>query len=180
MTTEIATLGGGCFWCLEAVYAEIDGVNGVESGFMGGTAPNPSYHDVCAGTTGHIEVVQVRFDPSVRSYREILEVFFAIHDPTSTDRQGDDVGEQYRSAIFTHSAEQQATAEAFIRELDASGQYASPIVTEVRPAENFYRAEDYHQGYFANNPNQPYCHMVVAPKVQKFRHKFPAKLKAAR
>jgi peptide-methionine (S)-S-oxide reductase len=177
MNSEIATLGGGCFWCLEAVYVELHGVIAVESGYMGGSLPNPSYRDVCTGTTGHIEVVQVTFDPSIRSYRELLEAFFAIHDPASWDQQGGDAGVQYRSAIFTHSEEQRATAEALIRELDASGQFAGPIVTEVRPATEFYRAEKYHQGYFANNPTQPYCQAIVGPKVQKFRRKFQAKLR---
>src|SRR5262249_35948013 len=144
---------------------------------MGGHVANPGYRDVCAGTTGHIEVVQVTFDPDVTSYREILEVFFAIHDPTSRDRQGNDTGPQYRSAIFYHSDAQRETAEAMIRELDAERVWARPIVTEVRPAETFYVAEDYHQEYFRNNSGQPYCAFVVAPKVAKFREKFAAKLR---
>jgi peptide-methionine (S)-S-oxide reductase len=174
---EIATLGGGCFWCLEAVYDEMQGVLSIESGYMGGHVPNPTYKAVCTATTGHIEVVQVTFDPAVTSYREILEVFFAIHDPTSRDRQGNDSGPQYRSAIFYHGDEQRATAEAVIRELDAEHIWSRPIVTEVRPAAEFYVAEDYHQEYFRNNPAAPYCSFVVAPKVAKFRQKFTAKLR---
>src|SRR5215469_4378799 len=174
---ETATLGGGCFWCLEAVYDEMEGVLSVESGYMGGHVANPTYRAVCTGTTGHIEVVQVTFDPSVSSYREILEVFFAIHDPTTRDRQGNDSGPQYRSAIFYHSGDQQKTAESLIRELDAERIWSHPIVTEVRPAAEFYVAEDYHQEYFRNNPSAPYCSYVVAPKVAKFRQKFTKKLR---
>jgi peptide-methionine (S)-S-oxide reductase len=177
---EIATLGGGCFWCLEAVYDEMAGVLSVESGYMGGRTENPTYQDVCGGDTGHIEVVQVTFDPRIVSYREILEVFFAIHDPTSLDRQGADVGEQYRSAIFYHGPEQKATAEQTIRELNAEGIWSSPIVTEVRPAETFYRAENYHQDYFRNHRREPYCAFVVAPKLKKFREKFASKVAAGR
>ena len=175
--SEIATLGGGCFWCLEAVYDQMLGVLSVESGYMGGILPNPDYHSVCTGKTGHIEVVQVTFDPAVTSYLEILEVFFAIHDPTSMDRQGNDAGTQYRSAIFTHSEAQRQQAEELIVELDNEDLYGRPIVTEVRPAETFYMAEDYHQEYFANNPRQPYCAAVVSPKVKKFREKFAAKMR---
>jgi peptide-methionine (S)-S-oxide reductase len=174
---ETATLGGGCFWCLEAVYDEMDGVVSVESGYMGGHVDNPSYRAVCTGTTGHVEVVQVTFDPAVTTFREILEVFFAMHDPTSLDRQGNDAGPQYRSVVFYHSEEQRATAEATIRELDAEGIWHSPIVTEVRAATKFYIAEDYHQEYFRNNPSQPYCAYLVAPKVAKFRQKFTRKLR---
>lgn len=176
-TQEIATLGGGCFWCLEAVYDEMHGVLSVESGYMGGMLPDPDYHSVCTGRTGHIEVVQVTFDPSLTSYREILEVFFAIHDPTSIDRQGNDAGTQYRSAIFTHSEEQRRIAEDLIVELDEDDVFGRPVVTEVRPAETFYMAEAYHQNYFRNNPEQPYCSFVVSPKVKKFREKFTAKLR---
>jgi len=176
---ETATLGGGCFWCLEAVYDEMDGVVSVESGYMGGHVDNPSYRAVCTGTTGHVEVVQVTFDPSVTSFREILEVFFAIHDPTSMDRQGNDAGPQYRSVIFYHSDEQRATAEETIRELNAEEIFPRPIVTEVRAATTFYMAEDYHQEYFRNNPSQPYCAYLVAPKVAKFRQKFAKKLRSA-
>lgn len=171
-SSEIATLGGGCFWCLEAVYAEMSGVTSVESGYMGGTVPNPTYRDVCSGQTGHVEVARITFDPEVISYRRILEVFFAIHDPTSRDRQGNDVGSQYRSVIFYNDDAQRAAAEDMIREMDAEGVWPAPIVTEVRPASVFYKAEDYHQEYFRNNPNQPYCAFVVAPKVRKFREKF--------
>lgn len=174
---EKATLGGGCFWCLEAVYSEMDGVVSVTSGYMGGHVKNPSYREVCTGSTGHIEVVQITFDPSVTSFREILEVFFAIHDPTTPDRQGNDVGAQYRSAIFFHSGEQRTEAERMIREIDASGLWNNPVVTEVRPAEVFYAAEDYHQHYFRDNPYQPYCQFVISPKVRKFREKFWAKRK---
>ncbi|HLH17895.1 MAG TPA: peptide-methionine (S)-S-oxide reductase MsrA [Bryobacteraceae bacterium] len=169
--TETVTLGGGCFWCLEAVYDEMEGVVSVESGYMGGHVENPTYQDVCTGRTGHIEVVRVTFDPSVTSFREILEVFFAVHDPTSRDRQGNDVGSQYRSAIFYHDERQRAEAERMIRELGPG------IVTELRQAETFYLAEDYHQEYFANHPNAPYCAYVVAPKVAKFRAKFGERVK---
>ncbi len=175
--TETATLGGGCFWCLEAVYDEMEGVISVESGYMGGQVANPSYKAVCTGTTGHVEVVQVTFDPAATSFREILEVFFAIHDPTSLDRQGNDTGTQYRSAIFYHSAAQREQAEAMIRELDAEGVWSKPVVTEVREASAFYVAEDYHQEYFRNNPSAPYCSYIVAPKVAKFRQKFAGKRK---
>ena len=174
---EIITLAGGCFWCLEAVFDEMEGVLSVESGYMGGRQPNPSYQDVCTGRTGHAEVIQVAFDPDVTSVHDLLEVFFAIHDPTTKDRQGNDVGTQYRSAIFYHSDEQRATAEQVIRELNDSKAFPSPIVTEVQPASTFYLAEDYHQEYFTNNPRQPYCAYVVAPKVDKFRHKFAKKVK---
>jgi peptide-methionine (S)-S-oxide reductase len=174
---QTATLGGGCFWCLEAVYQEMEGVFSVESGYMGGHTPNPTYRDVCSGTSGHIEVVQVKFDSNVTLYREILEVFFAIHDPTSRDRQGNDSGEQYRSVIFYHDDAQREIAESMIRELNAERIWDRPIVTELRPASAFYRAEDYHQEYFRNNPRQPYCAFVVAPKVRKFREKFAAKMR---
>ena len=176
-TNEIATLGGGCFWCLEAVYDELAGVASVESGYMGGKTRNPSYREVCSGTTGHVEVVQVTFDPGQISFREILEVFFTIHDPTTLDRQGNDVGTQYRSVIFYHSEEQRAAAEQVIRDLSAEGVWDDPIVTAIEPATAFYMAEDYHQEYFENNPRQPYCQFVVAPKVAKFREKFSAKRK---
>ena len=178
-TLETATLGGGCFWCLEAVYDEMGGVRSVESGYMGGPKANPSYHDVCLGKTGHVEVVQVGFDPDVTSYREILEVFFAIHDPTTRDRQGNDVGSQYRSAIFYHSQDQLSTAEQVVAELTAARAFGSRIVTEILPEMPFYVAEAYHQDYFQNNPQQPYCSFVVAPKVAKFRQKFAEKRKAS-
>ena len=175
--SEIATLGGGCFWCLEAVFDELRGVRSVESGYCGGRSTSPTYRQVCAGDTGHAEVVRVAFDPKLVSYREILEVFFAIHDPTTRNRQGNDVGTQYRSAIFHHSPEQKATAEALIAELDGRGLWSGPIVTEVVPAAPFHPAEDYHQDYFRHNPAQPYCAFVVAPKLAKFRKSFLDKLK---
>ncbi len=174
--TEIATLGGGCFWCLEAVYEQMEGVRAVESGYMGGHLANPTYEDVCTGRTGHAEVVQLTFDPEVTSFAEILEVFFSIHDPTTRNRQGNDAGTQYRSVIFYCSEEQRTTAERTIRELDAARVWANPIVTEVQPASTFYRAEDYHQQYFRNNPAKPYCMFVVGPKVSKFRQKFAGKV----
>jgi peptide-methionine (S)-S-oxide reductase len=177
-THETATLGGGCFWCLEAVYQEMEGVVSAISGYMGGHLDNPTYHDVCTGRTGHVEVVQVTFDPETTTCREVLEVFFAIHDPTSRDRQGNDSGSQYRSAIFYHDARQQAVAQELIRELEAEAIWSRPIVTEVLPATTFYPAEDYHQEYFRNNPQQPYCAFVVAPKVRKFRDKFASKLRS--
>jgi len=177
MAEQIATLGGGCFWCLEAVYQEMEGIQKVVSGYMGGHVPNPTYEQVCTGTTGHVEVTQVTFDADTVSYKEILEVFFAIHDPTSWDRQGNDSGPQYRSAIFYHDDAQRAVAEAVMRELAAESVYSKPIVTEVRPATTFYPAEDYHRQYFTNHPNQPYCTFVVSPKVKKFRQKFADRLR---
>ncbi len=177
MSSEIATLGGGCFWCLEAVYDRMKGVTSVTSGYMGGKRENPTYQQVCSGATGHAEVVQLEFDPDVISYRDILEVFFAIHDPTTLNRQGNDIGTQYRSVIFYHSDEQRRTAEAIIRELESEKAFGDPIVTAMEPAQPFYQAEDYHQEYFANNPNQPYCAFVVAPKVAKFRKKFAERLR---
>lgn len=177
MQEEVVTLAGGCFWCVEAVYDEVEGVRSVESGYMGGTVPNPTYKQICTGTTGHAEVAQIHFDPAVLSLRELLEIFFAVHDPTTLNRQGNDVGTQYRSAIFYHSEEQKDTAEQVIAELRP--EFKNPIVTQVLPATQFYVAEDYHQEYFANNPYQPYCQMVVGPKVQKFRSKFGGKRKAS-
>ncbi|NJM08555.1 peptide-methionine (S)-S-oxide reductase MsrA [Candidatus Gracilibacteria bacterium] len=174
---EIATLAGGCFWCLEAVFDELRGVDEVVSGYMGGHIVNPTYKAVCNGTTGHAEVVQVSYDPTLISFRNLLDVFFTIHDPTTLNRQGYDVGTQYRSAIFYHSPEQQAVAQQTIADLDAAKLWGDPIVTEVTAAETFYAAEDYHQEYFVNNPNQPYCRAVVAPKVAKARSKFLAQLK---
>ena len=175
----MVTLGGGCFWCLEAVFDEMKGVTSVESGYMGGHVADPDYHAVCTGRTGHVEVVQVTFDPEVTNFRDILGVFFAIHDPTSMDRQGNDVGSQYRSVIFTHSEEQRKAALETIAELNAESHDGRPIVTQVLPATTFYIAEDYHQEYFAKNPNQGYCSFVVAPKVRKFREHFAAKRKTA-
>ena len=174
---EIATLAGGCFWCLEAVFDDLKGVDSVESGYMGGKTANPSYEEVCSGETGHAEVAQLSFDPKQVSFKEILEVFFVIHDPTTLNRQGNDVGTQYRSAIFYHSAEQKAAAEQVIANMSAAKIYEDPIVTEVVPASKFYVAEDYHQEYFRRNPAQPYCAFVVRPKVAKFRKHFLEKLK---
>lgn len=174
---ELATLAGGCFWCLEAVYDDLKGVESVESGYMGGKTENPSYEDVCSGQSGHAEVVQIGFDPRIVAFKEILEVFFVIHDPTTLNRQGNDAGTQYRSAVFYHSPEQKRGAEEAIERLAAEGVYQDRIVTEVAPAGPLYVAEDHHQEYFANNPYQPYCVAVVAPKVAKFRRKFLDKLK---
>jgi peptide-methionine (S)-S-oxide reductase len=170
MPEEIATLGGGCFWCLEAVYREVEGVVSAVSGYMGGRVTNPTYKEVCSGKSGHVEVVQVAFAPSVISFREILEIFFVIHDPTTLNRQGNDIGEQYRSVIFYHSPEQKAIAESMVE---------PPIVTAIEPAQTFWRAEDYHQDYLANHPYQPYCAFVVEPKVQKFRKTFAARRRKA-
>jgi len=178
-TLEIATLAGGCFWCLEAVFDDMKGVESVESGYMGGSVANPTYEQVCGGDTGHAEVVQLEFDPAVVSFSDILQVFFVIHDPTTKDRQGNDVGTQYRSAIFYHSPEQKAAAERVIAEITRAGLYRDPIVTGVAPASTFHVAERYHQEYFARNPNQPYCQYVVAPKVAKFRKRFLDRLKAS-
>jgi peptide-methionine (S)-S-oxide reductase len=174
---ELATLGGGCFWCLEAVYLELKGVEQVVSGYCGGTVPNPTYYQVCEGDTGHAEVVQLTFDPHEISYKDILQVFFTIHDPTTLNRQGADVGTQYRSVIFYHSPEQKRIAEETIRELTAAKVWDAPIVTEVTPFTVFYPAEDYHQEYFWRNPYQPYCQYVIVPKVVKFRKHFVDKLK---
>lgn len=174
---EVATLGGGCFWCLEPVYDDLRGVEDVVSGYAGGEAPNPTYEAVCAGTTGHAEVVQVTFDPAVVPFREILEVFFTIHDPTTLDRQGADVGTQYRSVVFYHSPEQKATAEEVIAELEREKVWDDPIVTQVVPFTEFYPAEAYHQEYYRRNPYQGYCQVVIAPKVAKFRKKYLEKLK---
>jgi peptide-methionine (S)-S-oxide reductase len=174
---EVATLGGGCFWCTEAVFDDLDGVERVESGYSGGAIPNPTYQQVCTGTTGHAEVIQVEFDPRVVSFKEILEVFFTVHDPTTLNRQGADVGTQYRSVIFYHDEEQKRVAEEVIRELDEARVWNTAVVTELAPFETFYRAEDYHQEYFRLNGEQPYCRMVVAPKVAKFRQHYSEKLK---
>jgi len=176
-STEVASLAGGCFWCLEAVYDELKGVVDVVSGYSGGHVASPSYENVCSGETGHAETVQVTFDPKVVSFKELLEVFFTIHDPTTLNRQGADMGTQYRSAIFYHSPEQKATAEQVIRELGAEGIWPNAIVTEVKPFTIFYPAEAYHQEYFKRNPYQGYCQAIIAPKVAKFRHKFLEKLK---
>ena len=173
---ETATLGGGCFWCLEAVYQEMAGVRSVQSGYSGGARRNPTYEQVCSGATGHAEVVQIAFDPSETPYREILQVFFSIHDPTTPNRQGADVGTQYRSVIFYHSEDQKQAAEAMIRELDASGVLGAPVVTQVAPLEAFYPAEDYHRDYYRQHPEQAYCRMVIDPKVAKFRARYFDKL----
>lgn len=177
MAHEIATFGGGCFWCTEAVFLELRGVEKVESGYAGGTMENPSYEAVCSGRTGHAEVIQITFDSATISFRDLLEVFFATHDPTTLNRQGADVGTQYRSVIFAHSPEQQAAAEAMIADLNASGALAGPIVTQVVPYANYYPAEDYHQNYYADHPTQPYCSAVIPPKLAKLRQKFAARLK---
>ena len=174
---EQATLGGGCFWCLEAVFEQVNGVDRVVSGYTGGSVVNPSYHQVCTGATGHAEVVQVTFDPAVITYREILEIFFAMHDPTTLNRQGADVGTQYRSAVYYHSPEQRQTAESLLRELNEADVFGKPIVTEITPLQTFYPAEEYHQGYFRSNPGEGYCQVVVAPKVAKLRKHFTAKLR---
>lgn len=174
---EVATLAGGCFWCLEAVYLELKGVDKVASGYSGGKVANPTYKQVTTGTTGHAEVVQLTFDPQVITYKELLEVFFTIHDPTSLNQQGADIGTQYRSAIFYHSPEQKSTADQVIAELTAAQIWKNKIVTEVTKFEAFYKAEDYHQNYYALNPDQAYCRMVIEPKVIKFRKQFLPKLK---
>jgi peptide-methionine (S)-S-oxide reductase len=174
---EVATLGGGCFWCTEAVFDDLRGVEQVESGYSGGKGANPTYQEVCSGTTGHAEVIQVTFDPQVVSFKEILEVFFTVHDPTTLNRQGADIGTQYRSVIFYHDEEQKRIAEQVIRELSDAGLWDAPVVTEVAPFEAFYKAEDYHQEYFRLNGSQPYCRAVVAPKVAKFRQHYREKLK---
>ena len=167
-----ATLAGGCFWCTEAVYAQIKGVKSVTSGYLGGEVPNPTYKDVCTGLTGHAEAVEIEYDPTQVPFEKLLEVFFATHDPTTKNRQGADVGTQYRSGVFYHDDEQKRIAEEVIKRLDDSGAFPAKIVTEVTKATTFYPAEDYHQDYFANNPRQPYCQAVVAPKVDKVRKVF--------
>ena len=176
--TELATLGGGCFWCLEAVFQDLKGVTRVVSGYSGGRVPDPSYELVCSGRTGHAEVVQVSFDPAAISFRELIEVFFSIHDPTTLDRQGADVGSQYRSVIFFHGPEQETVARQVIAELDRAGLWDMPIVTDVTPFTELYPAEAYHQEYFRRNPSQAYCRVVIAPKVAKFRKEHLARLKA--
>jgi peptide-methionine (S)-S-oxide reductase len=176
-TTEIATLGGGCFWCIDTIFRELKGVEKVESGYAGGKTINPSYRDVCSGMTGHAEVVQVTFDPSVLSYRDLLGVFFTIHDPTTPNRQGADVGTQYRSVILYHSPEQRQTAEQVIEELSREKVWDDPIVTQVVPLTTYYPAEQYHQDYYRQNPDQGYCQIVIAPKVAKFRKAYLDRLK---
>ena len=174
---RLATLAGGCFWCLEAVYNELRGVESVVSGYAGGHDPNPTYEAVCSETTGHAEVVQIAFDPDMVSFRELLEVFFTIHDPTTLNRQGNDVGTQYRSAVYYHDEQQRLIADEVIEEMTVAGLWDDPIVTEVTALDTFYEAEEYHQQYFEKNPFQPYCFVVVRPKVSKFRKKFVSKLK---
>src|SRR5215510_3533056 len=174
---EIATLAGGCFWCLEAVFDELNGVEQVESGYTGGHLANPTYRQVCSGATGHAEVVQIRFDPSIISFRDLLRVFFTIHDPTTLNRQGADIGTQYRSAIFYHTAEQKTVAEQVIKEINEARIWNNPIVTEVTMLSEFYPAEEYHRDYFLRNPDQPYCRAVIEPKVAKFRKSFIEKMK---
>ena len=170
--TDSTTLGGGCFWCLEAVFEMVPGVTGVKSGYTGGSVVNPSYNQVCGGSTGHAEVVQIDFDAGVVTFRELLEIFFVVHDPTTLNRQGNDVGTQYRSAIFHHTDGQRETALDLIRGLDKDGPWVDPIVTEVAPLEAFYPAEEYHDRYFERNGEQPYCQVVIAPKIAKFRERF--------
>jgi peptide-methionine (S)-S-oxide reductase len=176
-TSEIATLGGGCFWCTEAVFTELKGVEKVEPGYAGGTLPNPTYEQVCSDRTGHAEVVQVTFNPAVISYGELLKIFFMVHDPTTLNRQGADVGTQYRSVIFYHSDEQKSIAKQVVGEVTAAKLWKAPIVTQIEPFKAFYKAEPYHLDYFKNNPRQPYCQVVIAPKVRKFREHYMEKLK---
>ncbi len=176
-TMETATLGGGCFWCVEAIYQDVIGVHKVVSGYAGGTVENPTYEEVCSGTTGHAEVVQIAFDPTVISFEEILFIFWRTHDPTTLNRQGNDVGTQYRSVIYYHDEEQKKIAEQSMAETDASDLWADPIVTEIAPLPIFYEGEAYHQNYFVDNPYQPYCIFVINPKVQKFRKSFRNKLR---
>ena len=176
---EVATLGAGCFWCVEAVFQELAGVQSVVSGYAGGSVDNPSYQAVCNGTTGHAEVIQVTFDPNVISFEDILYVFWRVHDPTTLNQQGADIGTQYRSAIFYHSDEQQTTAERSMAETDAAGLWHNPIVTEIAPMTEFYAAEGYHQNYYRTNPNQGYCRVVIDPKIRKFRKEFKARLQAS-
>ncbi|OGU20957.1 MAG: peptide-methionine (S)-S-oxide reductase [Hydrogenophilales bacterium RIFOXYD1_FULL_62_11] len=177
MSHAIATLAGGCFWCIESVFNRLHGVTSAVSGYMGGHTANPTYKDICNGDTGHAEVVRVNFDPDVISFRELLDVFFTLHDPTQLNRQGNDVGTQYRSAIFWHTPEQKIEAEAVIAGMTLAKQFGAPVVTELSEATTFYPAEDYHQGYFEQNPHQPYCKFVVAPKVAKAQAKYAARLK---
>lgn len=177
MNLEKATFGGGCFWCTEAIYERVEGVHSVVSGYAGGTVKNPTYKQVCDGTTGHAEVTQITYDPKVVSYDELLEIFFKTHDPTTLNRQGADIGTQYRSVIFYHNDEQKQKAEYYKSELNKSGAWDNPVVTEISPLINFYSAEDYHQDYYANNPNQGYCAFVIGPKVEKFEKVFKNKLK---
>jgi peptide-methionine (S)-S-oxide reductase len=176
-SSEVATLAGGCFWCIEAIFLEVEGVENVISGYTGGTTVNPTYQEVCANNTGHAEAVQVTFDPSKISYREILEIFFSVHDPTTLNQQGVDRGTQYRSAIFYHNEQQKAIAEELIGELNKAHLWKKPIVTQIAPLDKFYPAEDYHREYFSRHPEQAYCQMVISPKVNKFRKQWAKRLK---
>ncbi|MBI3605909.1 MAG: peptide-methionine (S)-S-oxide reductase MsrA [Nitrospirae bacterium] len=176
-TRETATLGGGCFWCLDPIFASLKGIEQVESGYTGGKIPNPTYQQVCHGTTGHAEVVQLTFNPKIISFKEILEIFFAIHNPTTLNRQGADTGTQYRSAIFYHTDEQKKISEEVFKEINSARIWTAPLVTEITPLTTFYRAEDYHQEYFKNNPAQPYCLAVISPKMAKFSKHYLSKLK---
>lgn len=178
MATEQATLGGGCFWCLDAVFAQVRGVERVVSGYTGGNTPKPNYEQVCTGRTGHAEVVQITFDPAVIKFDDLLDIFFAIHDPTTLDRQGADAGTQYRSVIFPHNAEQEQQARSKMDSLSAQGIWSDPIVTTIEPLTTFFPAEAYHQGYYAHNPQQGYCQVVISPKVAKLRQKFADRLRA--
>ncbi len=174
---DTVTLGAGCFWCVETIYEQLNGVHSVESGYSGGTTINPTYREVCTGETGHAEVCRISYDPKVISFEDLMEVFFSIHDPTTLNRQGADVGTQYRSVIFYHTDDQRKIAEAYKNQLDESEVFKQPIVTEIVPFEKFYKAEDYHQNYFNNNPNAPYCNFVIAPKVEKFKKNFWERIK---
>lgn len=176
MTDAQATFGGGCFWCTEAVFERLAGVQGVESGYAGGSQPNPSYEQVCTGTTGHAEVIRITFDPALISFRDLMEIFYATHDPTTLNRQGNDRGTQYRSAIFCHNEEQKQQAEEMKSHLNASGEFADPIVTEILPLTNYFPAEEYHQDFFRLNPSQPYCNAVIPPKLAKLQKRFADKL----
>jgi peptide-methionine (S)-S-oxide reductase len=176
-TTQVATLGGGCFWCTEAIFSELKGVEKIESGYSGGTVPNPTYEQVCTGRTGHAEAIQITFNPAVISYKELLQIFFTVHDPTTLNRQGADIGTQYRSVIFYHDEEQRIVAEQVVKEIDGAKIWNAPIVTQIVPFEAFYKAEAYHHEYFKQNPRQTYCQVVVAPKVAKFRAHYREKLK---
>jgi len=177
MNTETATIGGGCFWCTEAIYLQLKGVVSVQSGYSGGETPNPTYREVCSGETGHAEVIQIVFDSTVIKFEEILEIFFATHDPTTLNRQGADVGTQYRSVVFYHNENQKQKTEKMIQQLNEKKMYPTSVVTEISPYNVFYKAEDYHQNYYNQNPNQPYCSMAITPKIEKFKKKFKEKLK---
>lgn len=179
-TLSTATFGGGCFWCVEAIFEQLRGVDSVVSGYAGGETPNPTYDQVCSGSTGHAEVIQVTFDPSEVTFRELLEIFFTLHDPTTKNRQGGDIGTQYRSIVLYHDDEQRQIAEDVITEFEDAKVWDNPIVTQIEPLETFYPAEDYHQGYYRNHAGQPYCQVVIAPKVAKLRQKYLARLKTAR